>query len=232
MPNEPTVSARRSRMTNSLWMAVCALGLLLLRMLPQGRKLALEYSRELDAATRGDARSQYNMGIRALSVSHATQAVDWFTKAAHQGLAEAQYNLALAYQDGLVIKDAAAAVEWYTRAAEQGFSKAEYNLGFMYMTGLDVPQDKVKAIEWFTKAVGHGDVKAACHLGVLLLGKSRDMEAYKWNCIAKNVSILGTQANKVASANMGLLEVQMSSGQIKQAKQEATAWLQQFGHAA
>lgn len=47
------------------------------------------------------------------------KAVEWYTKAAEQGHAAAQYNLGNCYYDGEgVEKDLQKAIEWYTKAAE------------------------------------------------------------------------------------------------------------------
>jgi septal ring-binding cell division protein DamX len=52
-------------------------------------------------------------------------AVHWWEKAAEQGLAEAQYNLALAYQEGAgVPRDEQMAARYYRQAAENGHSDA------------------------------------------------------------------------------------------------------------
>ncbi|EGE27627.1 tetratricopeptide repeat family protein, partial [Moraxella catarrhalis O35E] len=43
---------------------------------------------------------------------------EWYTKAANQGYADAQFNLALMYYEGQgVSQDDQKAVEWYTKAA-------------------------------------------------------------------------------------------------------------------
>ena len=53
------------------------------------------------------------------------QAVKWYTKAAEQGNAEAQYNLALVYANGQgVPQDYKQAAKWYTKAAEQGNARS------------------------------------------------------------------------------------------------------------
>ena len=53
------------------------------------------------------------------------QAVYWFTKAAEQGYANAQYNLGVMYANGEgVTRDHKQAVYWYTKAAEQGYVEA------------------------------------------------------------------------------------------------------------
>jgi len=53
-------------------------------------------------------------------------AAKWFTKAAEQGFAEAQFNLGGMYEfgDG-VPQDFDAALKWYSKAAEQGHERAK-----------------------------------------------------------------------------------------------------------
>jgi TPR repeat protein len=51
------------------------------------------------------------------------QAVQWYRKAAEQGLAQAQYNLGFMYDKGRGVRqDDAQAVAWYRKAAEQGYA--------------------------------------------------------------------------------------------------------------
>ena len=55
---------------------------------------------------------------------------------AEQGIAEAQYKLALMYSRGEGIsRDDKEAVKWYRLAAEQGIAGAQSNLGLMYEKG-------------------------------------------------------------------------------------------------
>ncbi|WP_163366756.1 tetratricopeptide repeat protein, partial [Klebsiella aerogenes] len=64
------------------------------------------------------------------------KAVTWYTKAAEQGHADAQYNLAVSYDEGEgVERDGSKAVFWYTKAANQGNRDAQNNLGVMYDEG-------------------------------------------------------------------------------------------------
>ncbi|MBE4724310.1 sel1 repeat family protein, partial [Acinetobacter baumannii] len=61
------------------------------------------------------------------------KAAEWYSKAADQGLAEAQYNLGGMYDKGQgVAQSYAKAAEWYSKAADQGLAEAQYNLGVMY----------------------------------------------------------------------------------------------------
>jgi TPR repeat protein len=53
------------------------------------------------------------------------EAVRWYRKAAEQGFAMAQFNLATMYAEGVgVAKDEAEAMRWYRKAAEQGDAEA------------------------------------------------------------------------------------------------------------
>ena len=73
-------------------------------------------------------------------------AVKWYTLAAEQEHATAQYNLGLMYRKGQgVPQDDKIAVKWYTRAAEQGNANAQSNLGVMYAFGKRVLKDYVYA---------------------------------------------------------------------------------------
>jgi len=52
--------------------------------------------------------------------------VNWYRKAADQGNAAAQSNLATSYRDGVgVTKDEQEAVNWYRKAAELGLKQAK-----------------------------------------------------------------------------------------------------------
>jgi TPR repeat protein len=67
------------------------------------------------------------------------EAAKWWTKAAEQGLAEAQYNLGVCYDNGLgVIQNHAEAVTWYRKAAKQGYAEAEKRLNECTKTQDDI----------------------------------------------------------------------------------------------
>jgi TPR repeat protein len=54
-----------------------------------------------------------------------TIARDWFTRAADKGIAQAQYNLGIFYENGNGVQpDIEQAREWYQRAAAQGLNEA------------------------------------------------------------------------------------------------------------
>jgi TPR repeat protein len=54
------------------------------------------------------------------------QAFNWYSKAAEQGVSEAQYSLGDIYCEGKgITQDYKQAFKWFSRAAEQGHSAAQ-----------------------------------------------------------------------------------------------------------
>ncbi|MBF0124457.1 MAG: sel1 repeat family protein [Magnetococcales bacterium] len=112
-------------------------------------------------------------------------AVQWFQKAAEQGYAVAQFNLAGLYHDGRgVAQDNAQAASWYRRAANQGYAHAQNNLGLIYYYGQGVTQDDIEAAQWLRRAADQGHVLAQSNLAILYLYgqgvQQSDVQAYKW----------------------------------------------------
>lgn len=76
-----------------------------------------------------------------------------FQKAAEKGNAEAEYNLANLYGDGLGIEaDIETAAEWLKKSAEKDYPEAQNVLAILYYKGMGVPQDFEKAAKWAKKA--------------------------------------------------------------------------------
>ena len=81
------------------------------------------------------------------------QALYWYTRAAEQGYAAAQYNLGWLYAKGQGVgHDVQQAMHWFSKAAEQGDAGAQNNLGMMYEHGKGVPQDFRLACTWYRRA--------------------------------------------------------------------------------
>ena len=111
----------------------------------------------------------YRHGLGGLPQSDAL-AVEWYRKAADQGDAAAQNNLALMYRDGRggLPQSDALAVEWYRKAADQGDADAQFNLGLMYANGQGVPQNFPEALRWLRKAHAQGFEQAASAIEAVL----------------------------------------------------------------
>jgi TPR repeat protein len=113
-----------------------------------------------------DPEKLFCEGVEALKRGDFGEAVKWFRRAADQGLASAQANLAAIYAKGEgILQDYAAAAYWYRKAAHQGNARAQFALGFMYQTGQGVPQDYAEAVKWYRVAAHQGYASAQFNLG-------------------------------------------------------------------
>jgi TonB family protein len=80
---------------------------------------------------------------------------------AEEGIARAQNNLGVLYENGKgVPQDLNEALKWYRLAAEQNYGGAQNNLGLIYALGRGVPRDPVRAYMWFSLAASSlsGDI--------------------------------------------------------------------------
>lgn len=70
-------------------------------------------------AQSGDVSAQLDLAYEYYQQGNHAKAVEWLTKAAGQGLAQAQNNLGVMYEFGKgVHQDDQKAIEWYTKAAQ------------------------------------------------------------------------------------------------------------------
>ena len=100
------------------------------------------------------------------TVNIYSQQASHYRRAAEQGDAWAQYNLAACYFHGQgVNQDYTQAVYWYGKAAEQGNDMAQFALGESYANGQGVKQDDMQAVFWYRKAAEQGNGKAQMFLG-------------------------------------------------------------------
>ena len=83
------------------------------------------------------------------NISNLTEAL----RAAETGDVEAQYCLAVLYDDGEAI---AAALRWYRCAAEGGHPRAQWCLGYAYREGQGVEQNDHQAVRWYRVAAQAG----------------------------------------------------------------------------
>ena len=110
-------------------------------------------------AEAGDAEAQLVLGCMyddGVGVPQSSrEAFKWWLKAADQGLAVAQNNVAAMYAAGVGMEgesDLARAAEWYRKSAEQGYPLAQATLGWMHYSGHGVAQDKQAAVQLWRKA--------------------------------------------------------------------------------
>ena len=154
----------------------------------------------------GQVFEENQLGIASvLAISpdyKVNEAKDWFERAARQGYAPAEVNLAVMYANGWgTAQNYGAALEWLHRAADQHFARAYYNLGVLYLGGKGVPQDYAEALKWFRLGAEAGDSSAETNLGYMYdrgLGVAADVkEAAIWYAKAADAG------NPLAQNNLG-----------------------------
>ena len=119
------------------------------------------YNEWLPLAAGGDPFAQRNLGHLyrlGLGVPQNFEvALNWYRRAAEQGLVRAEANLANMLLRGQgVDQDPREAATWFHRAAVAGHVISQFNIGQMYRKGLAVPQDNAKALGWFQLAADGG----------------------------------------------------------------------------
>ncbi|PKQ07829.1 MAG: hypothetical protein CVT72_01765 [Alphaproteobacteria bacterium HGW-Alphaproteobacteria-11] len=181
----------------------------------------------MEAATRGDAAAQYELGQRFANGEGVSQdmarAAEWFERAANQDLAIAQYRLATQYEKGRgVPQDDARARTLYETAAESGNVKAMHNLAVIHAEGRGTAQDFTTAAKWFDAAANYGLGDSQYNLAVLNergLGIEKNpIEAYKWLAIAAK------GGDKGAAAKRDALAATMDAADLAKAKVAAETW--------
>ena len=162
-------------------------------------------SRRVDLARLALARLQRT---GALEPEPDEDQIKLLETAARRGLAEAQYELGVAYDHGLgVTQNHATAAGWYHRAAEQGLTDAQYNLATLYDEGLGTPRDIGQAREWYMRAADAGEARAMNNLGFIyekgLLGVRDYGKAVVWYRRAAREGLAIAQSNLAALHYLG-----------------------------
>jgi TPR repeat protein len=130
---------------------------------------AQDYERALRSlkplAEAGDGRAQAALGLmyeRGLGLAaNSDQAMQWYEKAANQGLIPVAMDLGGRYFRGSGVKrDPARAVQLWQKAADAGVREAQFNLGLAYVRGLGTKKDDAVAAKWFERAAQAGYVPA------------------------------------------------------------------------
>lgn len=115
-----------------------------------------------EAAEAGSAQAQLYIG-KKYAYGDAAKAVEWYKKAAAQGLDEAcerlgdLYNYGHEYGDSPISPDYKEAEKWYLPLAEKGNAEVMKTLALMYSLDL---QDEENSLKWYIKAAETGDLEA------------------------------------------------------------------------
>jgi localization factor PodJL len=166
------------------------------------------------AAIAGDARAQYELGVRYASGRDVTrddvEAARWFERSALQGYASAQYNLGVLYDRGMgVQQDNTLAFFWYQSAAEQGHPRAQHNLAAAYADGKGTNQNMATATQWFEKAANAGIAESQFYLGAIY-ERGLSVTADPARALAL-YSQAAKQGHKEAAERMAMLEAERAT---------------------
>ena len=183
---------------------------------------ASEFSELKARAKSGDVDAQYDLGTFYSNkggkgrgrTKDNQQAVFWYTKAAEQGLASAQFDLGRMYVTGKgVTQDVEQGVAWQLKAAEQGLASAQFAIGKRYFLGADLIQDYQQALDMFLVAAEQGLVDAQNQLGVMYF-KGQGVPqiyvlAHMWmNLAAANGDEKGPKNRDIIAKKMTLSELE------------------------
>ena len=147
---------------------------------------------------------------------------DSLKSSAEGGNAEAQFQLALALTNGLVVtKDEVEAATWYQKAADQGHKNAQFIVGTLYYSGKNVTQNHDEAFKWFRLAAEQGIAEAQATLGAMYQngqGIAKDsMRAYLWLELAAT-GASGTETGRKAAEFRDTVAGLLTPAEITDAK--------------
>jgi len=147
--------------TQFLWLLMALLGLSACDGMDELSKLK-------KIAEAGNAAAQHNLALHLSAGDESSrdylQAVEWYKKAAAQGVADSAHNLGLIYKSGApgLLKDHGEACQWFRQAAELELPAAMYQ----YSLCLGGTKD---AVDWMRRAADAGVADAAANLGVQIM---------------------------------------------------------------
>jgi len=114
-----------------------------------------------EAAEKGDASAQNNLGVTYEKAGDYDKALFWYKQAYDGGNRRAIVNLGIMYEFGRGTKeDFAEAAKYYRRAIELKMDEGYYRLGKLYFEGKIDKEDKLKALHIWLDGVFHAEDEA------------------------------------------------------------------------
>lgn len=133
---------------------------------------------ERAALVSGRADAQNRLGVLLDRSRRYAEARIWYERAAAQGHANAQFNMAMLHRRGQgAERSDAAAMGWLERAAAQGDGIAAWHAGEICEDVASPLYDAAQAERWYALALERGVAEAAFRLGRLLFRAGRFPEA-------------------------------------------------------
>lgn len=156
--------------------------------------LEKEFQKLLAKANAGDANAQYEVGTIYYNNGDVVKCIDYYTKSADAGNADAQGQIACLYLYGhgdYLTPDLNKALIYAQKGKVQGSVSAYYTLGVMYARGEGVDENKDKALEYLTYAANREYVDAQQWLGILYTNKDKTLSAQWYKKAADNGGVFG-----------------------------------------
>ncbi len=100
--------------------------------------------------------------VEKMIAQNQEKAMQWYLKAAQNGIPKAQLEVATRYY---LDNNEKAALEWYLKAAQAGLPDAQNKLGDLYRDGELVKQNYSEAVKWYKKAAGQDNLQSCEALG-------------------------------------------------------------------
>lgn len=108
-------------------------------------------------AKSGDLAAQDELGLAYSSLQQYRRSVHWWRRAAEQGYAPAQVNLALMRLIGVgTSKNPWDARRWYLAAAQQGSAHGQHTLASLFRIGEGGERNAEEAVFWYRRAAAQG----------------------------------------------------------------------------
>jgi|GEM_PF-2974728 len=142
-------------------------------LLPRDRDRACELFNELLDVVDPQPYVAYYLGLARVQgdcgfTADPEQGIGLVLLAAEQGLRFAEFQMGLAYEDGIgVERDLAQALDWFQRAADQGVAPAQWRIGMSFVRGEGRAVDPAQAVAWFSRAAASGHVDGLTSLAVM-----------------------------------------------------------------
>lgn len=169
------------------------------------------------------ARADFEAGVTAARAGDYERARREWQSLAESGHRDAQFNLALLYENGLgVERDGVIAAQWYRRAGEQGDRTAQAYLGEMHAQGLGVARDDVEALVWYRRAAELGHPAAQYNVGVFYaMGRGvapNDVQAYAWLTVAEENGAKPTGLRDALKKHMGAASLEQAESLVAEVR--------------
>ncbi len=172
----------------------------ILRQFRNRKSLLIAYAQKSEGPC--TARAQLILGHEYYTKYDYRQAHFWWSQAAIQGNADAQYDLGLLYHKGYGVKrDNDKALEWWEKAAKNGEGAMQYRLGMVYLEGKATKKNPQKAAYWMERAAAKNYRSALRQLGYMYShGIGVEVDMVKSTDLYQRAAVLG---DPIAMYNTG-----------------------------